>query len=198
MRFILTFFFTGLFALVSNAQAWELSKKGDSIEVYTRTAPNTSIKEYKVIGFVNSSSENIVKTLKDVSSYPKWIEDVKSAKTIAEHSDKLSLYYQVEVPWPFKDRDLVLDMRTIYTDNIATLKLSSNPGLVPVDKNYIRMQRAEGEWLVTRINNQRCLVEQRFLADPEGSIPAWVINMFIVDGPYKTIQNLRKLLASKK
>ena len=198
MRYFFLLVFIIYFEQPIRAQAWELKKKADSIEVYTRTVSNSPVKEFKAIGIIEAQPEHILEVLKDVPSYPEWIEDVTFSETVLSNGDSLSFYYQMNLPWPVKDRDMALDMSIARDENEIAVRLTSNPDLVPVNDDFIRMYQVEGEWLITRIDEQFCEVQHRFLADPEGSLPAWVVNLFIVDGPYSSMKNLRELIKTKE
>ena len=175
-------------------QAWELKKEGDSIKVYTRVVPNSPIKEFKASGTMKAKPEAIYAVLRDVPSYPKWIEDVKHAIKISEYDSGMTFYYQLALPWPLNDRDMALEMKITSSENTILFALESNPELVAVDEDFIRMVTVTGEWSIQQLDDEFCLVEHRFLADPEGSLPSWVVNMFIVDGPYQTMANLSEYL----
>jgi hypothetical protein len=197
MRYFLLLILIILYFQNTYAQAWELKKSSDSIEVYTRTVNNSPIKEFKAVGTIAAGCADILGILKDVPSYSQWIEDVNYSETISSSEDSLSFYYQMDLPWPVKDRDMALDMRIQNTAKEVTVSLTSNPGLVPVSKDYIRMTQVEGEWIITTLNDSTSYVQHRFLADPEGSLPAWVVNLFIVDGPFQTMKNLREFVKAR-
>lgn len=181
----------------SHAQAWELKKDTDSIKVFTREVNRSSIKEFKAIGNVAANSETILSILKDVPSYTQWIEDVKYTNTVSSSENHLSFYYQMNLPWPAKDRDLCLDMEITRLDKSITVMLTSNPDLVPMDKDFIRILLVEGQWVITALDEQNSEVEHQFLADPEGSLPAWIVNLFAVDSPHQTMKNLREYVKTK-
>ena len=183
-----------LIPFTSLAQAWELKKEADSIQVYTRSVSNSPIKEFKAVAQINASSEKILAVLKDVPSYPQWIEDVNYTKILNSAEDQLSFYYQMDLPWPMKDRDLALHMQISTSPGEISVNLSSAAKEVPLDQDYIRMYTVEGEWIITRVDDNTSDVVHRFLADPEGSLPAWVVNLFIVDGPFKSMKNLRQFV----
>lgn len=60
------------------------------------------------------------------------------------------------------------------------------------DDGFIRIKEIRGQWLIKFIDNENCKVTYQFMADPEGFLPGWVVNLFVVDGPYKTLKNLQK------
>ena len=103
------------------------------------------------------------------------------------------MYYQLGLPWPIKDRDvtLVSKYKTL-PDSSILFQLSNNSDLKEEDAGFIRIKEIKGQWLIKPIDKENCEVTYQFLADPEGFLPAWVVNVFIVDGPFKTLQNLDK------
>jgi hypothetical protein len=56
------------------------------------------------------------------------------------------------------------------------------------------MPVADGYWQLTELENGDIRVVLEQLSDPGGGIPAWLINMFIVQSPYKTLYNLREIV----
>lgn len=198
MRYLILLLLLLSTAKTTYSQAWELKKKSDSIEVYTRTVSSSPVKEFKAVGIIEAKKEEILAVLKDVPAYPKWIEDVIYSETVSSAGDSLSFYYQMDLPWPIKDRDMALDMKIEQTAQEIAVRLTSNVDLVPVHEDYIRMVQVEGEWIITSLDDQFCQVQHRFLADPEGSLPAWVVNLFIVDGPYTSMKNLKEFVKTRE
>ena len=178
---------------VSQDTEWELKKESDGITVYTRSIENTNIKEFKASTKLNSSSETIFRIILDVENYPKWIEDIDSAELLYLQENEIGMYYQLGLPWPIKDRDvtLVSKYKTL-PDSSILFQLSNNSDLKEEDAGFIRIKEIKGQWLIKPIDKENCEVTYQFLADPEGFLPAWVVNVFIVDGPFKTLQNLDK------
>lgn len=188
-----TYLITGFFSFGTTSvqtSPWELKKDEDGIKVYTRLIEGSSIKEFKAIGTLPVAAEQIFAVLKDVKNYPDWIEDVQFAKMITDNGDALSFYYQLDLPWPVKNRDMALDMNITNTPDSIILKLTNNKDIEPLNDDFIRMYNVVGQWSLYPISATSTEVTHQFLADPEGSIPAWVINVFIVEGPYKSMKNL--------
>ena len=189
--FISLFFWS--FRLYPQENDWLLKKENEDITVYTRSVENTNIKEFKASTTLSSSSETIFKIILDVENYPKWIEDVEYAEKIYHRDSQIGMYYQLKLPWPINDRDITLISKyEKLEDNSTHFKLGYNSELKEVDEDFIRITKIDGEWLIKPIDQETCEVTYRFLADPEGFLPAWVINLFIVDGPFKTMQNLEE------
>jgi hypothetical protein len=54
------------------------------------------------------------------------------------------------------------------------------------------MEKANGSWEFVKLSNGEIKVTYQFLADPGFNAPNWIIYLFIVDGPFKTLTNLKK------
>ena len=62
----------------------------------------------------------------------------------------------------------------------------------------MRMPISRGHWILKPQNDGRVSVEQQFLVDPGGFIPAWIANLMIVKGPLASFQSLRDIVKQEK
>jgi hypothetical protein len=53
-------------------------------------------------------------------------------------------------------------------------------------------------WIFKPLSKNTVSVEYQLLVDPAGDVPAWFVNLTMVDGPLKTIQNMKKLVQQEK
>jgi ribosome-associated toxin RatA of RatAB toxin-antitoxin module len=200
--FFVNIFLFGLLFLpvkiLAQTSKWELKKEEDGITVYTREVAGTDIKEFKASTKLSSPIEKIYRVLLDVDNYPAWIEDVVNARKIFQAGDSLGMYYQLNLPWPMKDRDLAMVTHIKNNeDSSILLQIVGTSKLVAENDDFIRIKEAKGQWLISPLTGDETEVTYRFLADPEGFLPAWVINIFIIDGPFKTLENLEEYARKK-
>lgn len=174
---------------------WKLVKDSDGIKVYLAEAENSSIKQFKVEAFVEATPMEIVDAVVDIENNYKWFVDVEQGKLVEQISPNEFIFSQViEVPFPFKDRQVVQNSKVTSLANGAfRIDLKSASDALVIDDDYVRMTLATGYWLLTPTPEGTDL-EYSFLADPAGNIPAWLANQFIVDNPLKTIKGLREYL----
>jgi ribosome-associated toxin RatA of RatAB toxin-antitoxin module len=195
--FLIGLFFLPLISLAQES-SWEMKKDEDGITVYTRAVAGTNIKEFKASTTINSSVEKIFNILIDVENYPAWIEDVVNARKLFQAGDSLGMYYQLDLPWPLKDRDLAMVSHIHKNeDNSILLQIVEATNLAAEDDDIIRIKEAKGQWLIKPLGTNKTAVTYQFLADPQGLLPAWVINIFLVDGPFKTLENLEEYAKEK-
>lgn len=176
---------------------WELKKEKNDIKVYIRESAGSSINEVRVVASVKASIEELVEVVYDIDSYPEWVSNMKSAE-ILETVSKREIYYyfEAEVPWPFSNRDDV--MRFTMEENSktggVTINFTGNPDYIPEKKKIVRLRKNQGHWKFTPMKNGKTEIDYQFLTDPGKGNPGWLVNMFIVDGPYETIENLKEYL----
>src|SRR3954447_21774352 len=92
---------------LSNGEEWKLKKNENGIEVYTRYAENSPLKEVRVVTVMQSSLAAIVALLLDIKNYPHWIYACSEASTLNVINDHDEHHYQVtRLPWPLSNRDM--------------------------------------------------------------------------------------------
>lgn len=174
-------------------QSWQLAKSGNGVEIFTREREGGKIKEYKAIMVVNGSVKSIEKQLDNVDEYPAWQDNCDYAKVIEKPSANVQYErYYTDTPWPIADRDLVMKMvKEKRGDGSVSYKRISAPDKFPIDSEFMRIQEAGGEWLLEPLGEKQAKLTYQFYANPGGSLPAWLVNSFIVQGPFNTFTNLK-------
>jgi len=187
------------YSQTTETDGWKLAKDKQGIKIYTRSLEGSKLKEFKAYTELNTSIEILAEVLMDVEHYTDWTENIKHSKLLKEISDKeIIIYSELKVPWPFDNRDVV-DRTQIYwsvNKDSFTLEIKSIPDYIQEKEEIVRMPLADGGWEIYRKGNDKISVAYHFAADPGGRIPSWLVNMFIVDGPYKTLNNLKVYLRS--
>jgi len=187
------------FSEVNNSLEWTLRKDKEGIQIYTREAPNTSIKEIKTVLTINTSVDKITSAIIDVKNYSNWMDNIINPKILKKISDKeYFLYYEIEAPWPTENRDIINHTTISYNakNHTTIVMATASPNYIDKNENAVRIELSEGSWNLKQLSHDRVEVTHQLLASPGGSIPEWVINMFIVNHPFETHRNLREMLES--
>ncbi len=186
---------TILFVLPQSTPNWKLEKQGEGIKVYTANADSTSFKQFKVEAEVEASPKEIADAVIDLDNNFKWFFGVQKGVMLDEiHPYEFTFKQVVEVPFPFKNREVVQHCTVKFLDGgIVRIDLIHRNSAAPVNDDYVRMPYSKGYWIL-KPNGNKTKIEYSFLADPGGNIPAWLANQFIVESPFKTITGLRKYL----
>ena len=177
-------------------EKWNLVKDKKGIKVYTRKVEGTNIKEFKVLVTFNTNLSALIATILDVNNTANWLANGKECKLLEQTTEsEWVAYVLLGAPWPFRDRDMIIYHKITQDPitKVVQVKMTSELKYLPLYKKTVRMKIANGLYTLTPKGNQ-VEVDYSFLADPGGNIPAWVANLFMVDGPLKTIDNLKEIV----
>jgi len=179
---------------------WKLAKDKQDVQIYTHQMVNSKLNEFKGTVSIKTYVKNVISTLLDVENFRKWMVNVKSSSLLKKISeDEMYIYSEAKLPWPFNNRDIVNHINVYWSDggDTATLVIDGVPDYIPEKKGIVRMPRSNGVWNVYQVDKQIVKIEYTYGGDPGGSIPDWIINLFIVDSPHKTLINMREYLEIK-
>lgn len=181
---------------INDSKDWELSKDKDGIQIYNRSVEGSKLKEFLGITRIHASKETIIELINDVENKPSWMSNLASAKIIEKISDDEHIdYYESEIPWPIKNKDIVMRFKLEQEGDSGSIFINywSVPDYIPEKENISRLKHTKGYFKLTSLENG--ITELRYLvsSDPEIKLPAWALNKFMVEPPFQTLYNLRRL-----
>ena len=91
-----------------------------------------------------------------------------------------------------KNRDQPIHM-IIYPqsgDSILTITTIGEPDRLPDNRSQVRIRTFSGTWKVKSLNPDQIEIDYILNVDPGGSVPPWLVNMFVSKGPYETFSKL--------
>lgn len=177
---------------------WELKKNENGIAVYTRKAAKGNIKELRVICELNTTQDHLINTLQDIAGYSNWVYSNKKSEILKRTETQSIIYYtQSRLPWPIKDRDLVVELNIKHGADALAIEAKSLPAYLPDRSGYIRVPYSLALWKVTPAAGNNLKVDYTFSVDPGGSIPSWLVNATLTVGPYNSFVKLREVLKEK-
>ncbi len=179
---------------------WVLRKNKNDIELYARFPEESRFKEVKATCVFAAQIPDLVKTVLDVESYPDWVSNIKEAGTLKKTSDKEYInYYIADFPWPLKDRDVVLNTTLVQEEDSRTvyIELEGRGNFIAERENIVRIQNIHAYWYFIPEPSGMVRVSYQMLVNPGGNIPVWLINKFLIEGPYQNLYRLRELMERK-
>lgn len=189
------------FSQKSQSSDWQLKKFENGITIYTRATETSKYKELKAIFQIKSSLSSIIALLNDVETYPQWVYRCETSKVLKKKSEQNLIRYQTIVaPWPVDNRDVVVEVHT-YQDpktKIVYQKVTPLPDYSPQLKGHVRIREFRATWTLKPLKNGIVEVEYELLVNPAGAIPAWIVNMALVDGPYETSMRMKERILYEK
>ena len=179
-------------------EKWKLAKDKDAIKIYTRSIEGTRLKEYKGEAILSATIEQLYNYLIKVENYQDWVYECKESTLISKVDDKEYIYYSIyKMPWPFYNRDIVTKMVVSGSNEekqIITLETKLIEGIIEKKEKLKRIPvYYEITTLVQQENRSVKMIMEGYI-DPGGNIPKGIMNMFIAEGPYKSIINIKKIL----
>ena len=186
------------FAFAASGQYnWKLNKDKDGIRVYQSDVQNSKYKSIKVECTFEGNYDKLIAVLNNVSHQKDWVYHNKTSYIIKRISP-YEFYYYIEtfIPWPMSNRDAVVHLKMNKDSLNRFLKIVSVsvPGYIPEKSGKVRVPRSDISWYVTMPTTKTISIIYIFAAEPGGSLPAWLANMFADKGPYESFKKLSELL----
>lgn len=170
-----------------------LDKEG--IKIYLTAFDTTTYKEYRAVMTVNSNIDTVVNQLIEVKNLKKWNYKTRTSSLVKTISDTSWVFYMTHhLGWPIQDRDHVARVTLLRKGKERIITLVPENRLLKEKEGYIRLKNFKGFWYLKQLNDKQTLVIQQIYGNPGGSIPAFMVNLVIVKGPFETFFELRKRL----
>jgi hypothetical protein len=179
----------------------ELRKSAEGIEVYTCKMADSKINSIQSTFSVSSTFGALSEALFDLKNFHKWQYKIVKTEMLKSISKNEFIYRaELQTPWPVSNRDLILHVKMTATANPNEYHFSAigKPDFIPPREGFVRVPVSEAHWYIKVIGKTNIQIKHSILIDPGGSIPAWLMNLSLAEGPYETFKNLRTYLASGK
>lgn len=174
-------------SFAADLSSWKklYSKKG--LSFYSKKLKGSSLLNFRAIGEINVAMGEAMAILRSVEHATKWDENTKVKKTIENISDIEAITYsETAIPWPFRNRDLVLSNKLFIDTERVALRVdvkSIERKDYPKRKKLVRAYLDAKMFFREKSANQT-LVDLQILVDPKGSIPHWIVNIVQKSMPY--------------
>lgn len=181
-------------------EAWKLSSDKENIKVYTRKLIGDKFEQVKITTVIKSGLSDIVAILEDVPGQKNWMYATQKSELLGSKSseDDFNYYLIMDMPFPAKDRDVVIHYERDQNleTKVVTTKSSALNGIKEEVKKLARITDFSSTYTLTPIGDKQVEVEYFLKANPGGSLPAWMVNLFTTKGPYESMLALVKLAES--
>lgn len=175
---------------------WQLKKQQGQIRVY-QSQDAGAFKSVKVEAKLEGTTQKLIEILRDVAHNHDWVYATRTAYLLQSTSLNDFVYYaETALPWPMKNRDQPIHLIIHPELPDGTLKVTTigKPGLIPPKPGLVRIPTFSGTWLVTTIDSRHININYYLTVDPGGSVPPWLVNLFVTKGPLETFTKLALLL----
>ncbi|MEM9545904.1 MAG: hypothetical protein AAGA77_08020 [Bacteroidota bacterium] len=175
---------------------WELQKNQKGIKVWTKDYPNSKFKQFKATTTFKAELANVVAVFLDIENMGAWYDRVEKVTMVEKFSEMEGTYkIDFELPWPVKDR--ISAVRAVLNHdpgtNVVTVRTKYEDGIIE-ESDRLVVTDIHSEWILTPTNNGMVEIFHKGYMHPAGSLPAWIANSGVKDGPVKTLSALRDIL----
>jgi len=181
----------------SQNQDCTLKRDRDGVLVYTCKSENERFKSIKAtFTIAHTTIEELVAWLKQVDQYTTWQYNMISSKLLkAVSEDTIIVRTEMDAPWPVENRELIVEYSFLRMDSLKRLKVTTHtvPYKYPASEDIVRVPFSYAEWDVIAVGDA-LQVTYTMKIDPGGSVPAWLVNMAMAEGPHGSFTKLKKLL----
>ena len=184
--------------VVSEAQTnWKLARNENNIKVYTAKNESSGFKVVKVETVMEGNLQKLMAFLMNVGSNKHWVYNTKRTQLIRSNGINEILYYaETKLPWPFENRDMVINMSFDLNTSNNTLKILAigMPDSLPEKSGIVRIKKLRAEWNVKYDGANSIMINYFISVNPGGNISPFISNMFVTKGPFESFTNLSKAL----
>lgn len=200
-RTVVAFAVLALFIVTSPSQAeqspeWEVALNEEGIKVSTREVPGSSYEEYKGVTTVPASAASVMAIFTDPGANQEWLHGCSKLETIENSGFHSQTLYQVfDFPWPATDRDFVIDFDIRQTgENEFFMAMHDRSDKVSKKIDRVRAKMASGYYEIRQVSTDKTEVVMAQHVEPNGDLPAWMVNSLITDTPFHSLKNLRDMV----
>lgn len=197
MKFLLSFFILLFSISYTSAQAdWELQRDKSNIKVWTKDYPKSNFKQFKAKTRIKATLKNVVAVFLDIENMGLWYDRVEKVELVEKVSDMEGIYkIDFELPWPVANRVSAVRATLSHDPATNTVRVDTNyePNII-TETDQLLVTNMHSEWILTPIEGGFVDIYHKGYMDPAGSLPAWIANSGVKDGPIKTLKALQQIL----
>ncbi|MBC7531298.1 MAG: hypothetical protein H7318_06945 [Oligoflexus sp.] len=176
-------------------KGWEFMEDKEGIKTFRKSYPDSPVKGVGGEAEIDAPIGKILWVLMDHVHKDQWIDKFKEAHTLEETSPLTHIQFAAfDMPFPVSDREFVYsyDFRVDAALNavIVDVKSVESKKAPPVKDGSVRGEIVDGRYILIP-HGDKTFVQAEYLADPKGSLPAWIVNMVQKKWPFKTLAMLR-------
>ncbi|MBI4646130.1 MAG: hypothetical protein HY738_05895 [Bacteroidia bacterium] len=193
--------FTCIFFTGSGEKNWKLRKNENGIKVYTRDIENSNQKELKAYTTINSSLSTLVDVILDIPACTTWVYSCSKSLILKKINEQELIYYSLlDIPWPAEDRDMVLHLKVSQDKKtkIVTFKTMSRNDILKENPGIVRMKNVTLAWRLKPLSSGSIEAQYYLKSDPGGIVPDWMLEFFMVTGPYESMLNIKEMIKNSK
>lgn len=175
-----------------SAQVWEKEIDEDGILVKIGMDTVSGYPLFEAETEMNFSPEEIYKALSKYDSLENWVYGVSESHLVGSKDSMDIVYYRLDLPWPARDRDVVVSQKALLTETGIYLEVEGVESSYQPFEGLSRISMLHTRWNLYRTKENGTKIIYRSAAETQG-IPNWIVKLFLATNPRETLKNLREL-----
>ena len=196
--------------LADAAGEWKLERDKHNVKVFTRDVEGSAFKAFRGETVINAELNRALALMDDTGACVEWMHTCKSPVLIDKLTPLERFTYMVnDLPWPVTDRALLLraTISQRMSDRVVTVSLETvapdslseeQRGRLPAEKGVVLIEKAQGFFRFTPIDEQHTQVEYQMHTEPGGALSASLVNSMLVDTPFHTLKSMQSVVLAEK
>ena len=183
----------------SPVDPWTLVGNEHGIAIYRHDVPGSNIVALKGEGPIDAPVWKVASVLLDTQRAPEWVDSLAESRVVRRLSDTSYVEYNhLRLPFPIRDREFVSDVRIDVDHDDRSVTLRYQPAGAPdvPRSGNVRGQIRSGAFRARSLGAGRGTdLIAEIDCDPQGAIPAWLVNLFQQRWPRNTFEGIRRQVA---
>ncbi|GAB1447329.1 hypothetical protein MASR2M44_03220 [Bacteroidota bacterium] len=196
--FIISFILIIYNQLASGSQegGWRFVHEKEQVKVYVRHNPQLKFNDLLIVPQLDCKAASLLSLLSDVEAQRNYLFGCLESKVLASGKQERQFYQRLYMPWPFSNRDAIYRQRVWVdeTKHLIRIESESEANALPLRKDLVRIPFYHSVWEISYSDS--VITKARFMlqVDPGGQVPAWLVNLFIDQGPISSVKKIRELV----
>jgi hypothetical protein len=182
---------------------WQLVDTKDGCQIYTSPVAGRDYIAAKATCLIPARIEVVSVVLRDIATYPEWMEDCKETKVLKvvdDEKDVFIFWFRQHITL-LTDRDMVIKSKVkMNLENGHHILYIDETNEIPYDsgKGYVRMPSFSSVWTLDWVDREHTRVT--FMIDPDlgKGVPSGIANSVIKNTPYKSLKGMMKEVKKSK
>lgn len=178
---------------------WRLRLNDDGIEVYTRKVPGSSYLEFNARMQIKEPILKLMAIIEDQKLATSWFYRCVYSEVLKEEDvNHVVVYTVTHLPWPASERDCVfrITKSVDQVTGVVEYKAEGLPEYHPRKPGKIRVASLSAVWRLISLPDGGTEIVFQQHSEPGGVLPTILANSLVVDIPFDSFRNLRRLAAS--
>lgn len=172
---------------------WELQKNENGIKIYTASKAGSSFKKTKAVATLKCDIDKLANWITNPLNYKKFNERIEKVQVLKKTENAVVYYMTVDLPWPVNNRDGIYVLTHNKTNkDLIDIRIKAVPDVLKNKEGYVRVRESNVHYSLKRTADNKVNMTYETYTDPNGKIPAWLSNSYVIDGPFNNVSYYKK------